>query len=46
MMNWTDEVVRAEAEYRRTQLHKLAGPRRADGGRRARAWWWHRTARH
>lgn len=46
MMNWTDELVRAEADYRREQLHKLAGHRRSSG--RPAAWqrWWHRGSRH
>jgi hypothetical protein len=45
MMNWTDEIVRAEADYRREQLHKLASPRRArrSGGRNR---WWHLALRH
>jgi hypothetical protein len=43
MMNWTDEVVRAEADYRRQQLHKLASGRRSTSERRSGAWnrWWH-----
>ena len=45
MMNWTDEIVRAEADYRREQLHKLASPRRTRrGGGRNR--WWHLALRH
>lgn len=48
MMNWTDEVVRAEADYRRHQLHKLASPRRSVSTRRAsgRSRWWHLGIRH
>jgi hypothetical protein len=29
MINWTEEAVRAEADYRREQLRKLAGRRRS-----------------
>ncbi|HVV24442.1 MAG TPA: hypothetical protein VHF06_33725 [Pseudonocardiaceae bacterium] len=48
MMNWTEESVRAEAEYRRQQLHKLAGRRRSVEGRRSGAWnrWMPRGTRH
>lgn len=40
MMNWTDEAVRAEADYRRQALHRMAGHRRVAGDRRQGMWRW------
>lgn len=31
MTNWTDEAMKAEAAYRREQLHRMVGTRRAAG---------------
>ena len=38
MNNWTDEAVRAEAAYRREQLHRLASHRRSAAEHRTGAW--------
>lgn len=48
MINWTEEAVRAEADYRRQQLHKLAGRRRTSGSRHGDGWyrWLPRSRRH
>jgi hypothetical protein len=47
MMNWTDEALRAEAEYRRERLHRMASHRSASA-RRTGAWhrWLNRGPRH
>lgn len=29
MINWTDEAVRAEADYRREALHRMVGTRKS-----------------
>jgi hypothetical protein len=48
MMNWTDEALRAEAEYRRERLHRMATHHRPTGERRPGAWhrWLNRGLRH
>lgn len=33
MINWTDEAMKAEADYRRRQLHRMVAPRRSVGTR-------------
>lgn len=38
MINWTDEAVRAEADYRRQALHRMVSHRRAMAGRRQGRW--------
>jgi hypothetical protein len=45
---WTQESVRAENEYRRQQLHKLASHRRVAGEHRTGGWhrWVPRGLRH
>jgi hypothetical protein len=47
MMNWTDEALRAEAEYRRERLHRMAS-HRSTSTRRTGAWhrWLNRGPRH
>lgn len=34
MINWTDEAIKAEADYRRRQLHRMVAPRRSVGAKR------------
>jgi hypothetical protein len=48
MINWTDEALRAEADYRRQQLHRMAAHHRPTSDRRPGAWhrWLHRGLRH
>jgi len=48
MINWTDEAVRAEADYRRAQLHKMTSQRHTTERRRSGAWhrWLPRGQRH
>jgi hypothetical protein len=48
IMNWTEETMRAENEYRRQQLHRLAGHRRTreQPNRSSRFWGWLRKGGH
>lgn len=48
MINWTDQSMKAENEYRRQQLHRLASHRELPTGRRSGAWnrWLPRGLRH
>jgi hypothetical protein len=41
MTNWTDEALRAEADYRRERLHRMATHHRVTGAAR-RSGGWHR----
>jgi hypothetical protein len=38
MNMWTNDMVRAEADYRRAQLHRMASHRRQEGEGRSGAW--------
>lgn len=38
MINWTDEAVRAEADYRRQALHRMASHRRVTANRGQSRW--------
>lgn len=38
MNNWTNEAMRAEANYRREALHRLVSPRLDRGSRRGAVW--------
>jgi hypothetical protein len=48
MINWTDEAMRAEADYRRQSLHRMVAQRRSTDSRRSGAWhrWMPRGRRH
>lgn len=48
MMNWTDEAVRAEADYRRHQLHRMVSQRRTTARKGTGIWhrWLPRGQRH
>jgi hypothetical protein len=34
MINWTDEAMKAEADYRRQQLHRMVATRKGAGTKR------------
>jgi hypothetical protein len=38
MMNWTTEAVRAEADYRRQALHRMASHKDVTAAKRAGGW--------
>ena len=48
MINWTDEAVRAEADYRRRQLHRMVSERHTTTRRGSGVWhrWLPRRQRH